>query len=605
MSDDGGFTWKRFEFPENLKIVDIWAFDSENWLASGKNDLLMRTNNAGKEWQILRYDSASSNNNYSLYFIDSLNGWSARSYGTYRTFDGGLNWIEINSESHPMTFLDENTGYGVDWDYVYKTTDGGHSFTIIYSSAGENTPVRLHAVSKDTIYLSTGLHKNWGAPAVRFSTDGGNSWTFTNYTNGHFPVYGISHNKKGLLFGGSWGYLGRSKIMENIEALNGDFLTSVYAFDDIVFIAGYGGFLYKGSRYGSEWEKIDLGYLPSHSKLLFENRKVGYLISPTKLFRTTDGGSKWDDMNINFFINWTDRSFIDPAGNIYLTSTAIMKSTDHGQTWSQIEFPPHFSSGRLFIYDSLHFWGLASETIINLIATTNGGQNWDILLQNYLLFNFEFFSPDSGIAAFNKTFIYTVDAGRTWTPFPGNFPDHYHHLIATKYFNYENSIHVTSDGDPIFEVAGHPFFKHRLYRYSAGIYHEEFQFNSTYGTSISFLDEKNGWVAGGRGLFRIRLDSITNVQEQEPAILNFGLIQNYPNPFNPSTSIKYSLKYQGRVTLSIYNLLGREVIKLVDEEKPAGIYETTWNASSFPSGIYFLRMHADQFSETKKLMLMK
>jgi hypothetical protein len=119
------------------------------------------------------------------------------------------------------------------------------------------------------------------------------------------------------------------------------------------------------------------------------------------------------------------------------------------------------------------------------------------------------------------------------------------------------------------------------------------------------LDEKNGWVAGGRGLFRISLDSITSIHDQEPAILNFGLIQNYPNPFNPTTTIKYSLAHSGRVTLNIYDLLGREVITLIDEEKPPGIYETTWNASSFPSGVYFLKMHADQFSETKKLMLMK
>jgi hypothetical protein len=85
----------------------------------------------------------------------------------------------------------------------------------------------------------------------------------------------------------------------------------------------------------------------------------------------------------------------------------------------------------------------------------------------------------------------------------------------------------------------------------------------------------------------------------------FYLNQNYPNPFNPSTTIRYSIAEQGRVTLSIYDLLGREVFKLLDEEKRAGVYEITWNAAPFPSGVYFIKMEAGQFKGTRMLMLMK
>jgi hypothetical protein len=99
-------------------------------------------------------------------------------------------------------------------------------------------------------------------------------------------------------------------------------------------------------------------------------------------------------------------------------------------------------------------------------------------------------------------------------------------------------------------------------------------------------------------------DWITTVND-ESLPLEFSLSRNYPNPFNPSTTIVYSLAQSGRVTLSIYDLLGRVVVKLVDEERPAGEYETKWNASSFPSGVYFLKMQAGQFNETRKLLLMK
>jgi hypothetical protein len=83
--------------------------------------------------------------------------------------------------------------------------------------------------------------------------------------------------------------------------------------------------------------------------------------------------------------------------------------------------------------------------------------------------------------------------------------------------------------------------------------------------------------------------TVTSIAEDDIKPKEYFLSQNYPNPFNPSTTIKYSLPQTGRITLSIYDLLGREVVKLIDEEKPAGEYETTWNASSYPSGVYFLK----------------
>jgi hypothetical protein len=76
-----------------------------------------------------------------------------------------------------------------------------------------------------------------------------------------------------------------------------------------------------------------------------------------------------------------------------------------------------------------------------------------------------------------------------------------------------------------------------------------------------------------RALWKSNPDSLTSVTEDDIKPKEYFLSQNYPNPFNPSTTIKYSLPQTGRVTLSIYDLLGREVIKLIDEEKPAGEYE--------------------------------
>lgn len=83
------------------------------------------------------------------------------------------------------------------------------------------------------------------------------------------------------------------------------------------------------------------------------------------------------------------------------------------------------------------------------------------------------------------------------------------------------------------------------------------------------------------------------------------LLNNYPNPFNPSTTIKYSISSPSFVSMKVFDVLGREVAKLVNEEQPQGNYEVAFDASNLTSGIYFYRIHAGGFVETKKMILVK
>ena len=85
----------------------------------------------------------------------------------------------------------------------------------------------------------------------------------------------------------------------------------------------------------------------------------------------------------------------------------------------------------------------------------------------------------------------------------------------------------------------------------------------------------------------------------------YMLEQNYPNPFNPTTEIKYGIKEEGLVTLTIYDLLGREITTLVNENKPAGIYTVNFDASNLSSGVYFYSIKSSNFHQTKKMILMK
>jgi len=93
--------------------------------------------------------------------------------------------------------------------------------------------------------------------------------------------------------------------------------------------------------------------------------------------------------------------------------------------------------------------------------------------------------------------------------------------------------------------------------------------------------------------------------EKKAAALEFRLFQNYPNPFNPMTEIRYQMSEVRRVKLSVYDILGREVAVLMDEERGPGVHEVFWDASSFPSGMYFYQIRAGEYLETRKMVLMK
>ena len=89
------------------------------------------------------------------------------------------------------------------------------------------------------------------------------------------------------------------------------------------------------------------------------------------------------------------------------------------------------------------------------------------------------------------------------------------------------------------------------------------------------------------------------------SLTNFEISQNYPNPFNPSTIIKYSIPEERLVILKVFSAIGEEIISLVNEVKQPGVYETEFNVSNIPSGIYFYRIQAGSFVETKKMVLMR
>jgi hypothetical protein len=116
-----------------------------------------------------------------------------------------------------------------------------------------------------------------------------------------------------------------------------------------------------------------------------------------------------------------------------------------------------------------------------------------------------------------------------------------------------------------------------------------------------------GYNGTNSGLYWDEYSAISPVEYRESVPSNFQLDQNYPNPFNPSTLISYDLHRNSNVTIKVYDLLGREVATLVNEYKTAGRYKLTFDTKkySLSSGIYYYRMQAENFVDTKKLVILK
>ncbi len=86
---------------------------------------------------------------------------------------------------------------------------------------------------------------------------------------------------------------------------------------------------------------------------------------------------------------------------------------------------------------------------------------------------------------------------------------------------------------------------------------------------------------------------------------SFNLSQNYPNPFNPATNIQFEVPSPQFVSLKVYDIVGKEVITLVNEKKQPGKYEVQFNASNLPSGVYICKLNTENYSSTKKMILLK
>jgi photosystem II stability/assembly factor-like uncharacterized protein len=316
------------------------------------------------------------------------------------------------------------------------------------------------------------------------------------------------------------------------------------------------------------------------------------------LIRSKDGGDSWEiipNLSISYGLFFLA---INSMGTCFASniSTGMLRSTDGGITWDSISNINGGFAG-LFISKAGNIF---AATTSGLIRSKNNGQTWDTL-HSFLYFPYQFgMNPVTGtlfigVDDINNTSsraltFRSTDEGDTWT------------LIDTT-GNVIDAIYGAPNG---YMFAG----KGEVYRsINDGLTWSKFgtglPTNNT--MQIEALVERNGILyAGDRvwGLYSISTTP-TGISKEQQSDFSFRLNQNYPNPFNPNTVISYSIPSTSNIKLIVYNTLGQTVRAIENTFKQPGNYSINFNASDLASGIYFYKLEAGQFSQIKKMMLLK
>src|SRR5574338_1572635 len=299
-----------------------------------------------------------------------------------------------------------------------------------------------------------------------------------------------------------------------------------------------------------------------------------------------DNGNTWIEKNIAG--NWlSDINFLN-NGVGYIVGTyggggAILTSLDGGENWNLVEIFPNIV-GIDKIKFSRNDLGWAIGYPQSILRSTTNGKTWEVVIDSvYGLSNIAVCGDTAWFTYMNRI-LKTTDAGNTWESF--------------KVFDYNSMIFSNSDVDFANSMVGYlSTYDGRVFKTINGgvTWLQENYPTGIDNFAMDFVNEEVGWVFGYPGIILKRDPNLVSVEDpgyENHYLDNYMLSQNFPNPFNSQTTISYSVPISALVQIQIFDVLGREVSTLLNEEKAAGNYRINFNASELTSGVYFYRLQA-------------
>jgi photosystem II stability/assembly factor-like uncharacterized protein len=550
-STNYGDTW---EFSAPLRPL-VFATDSNNIVFAGTHDGLFATTDNGLSWA---QNNFLSNIAVSSILIDSSNniycstGYYSDGNGVFFSSDGGQNWTNLGLAGKVILSLafdsQGNLFAGSDNDGIFKTTDMGNTWTNYQGGLFRKNIFRLRINNDDDIFVGS---ENEG---VFRSTDGGNN----------FEQVGLPTSK-----------------VNNV----------VFSGDSLIFTSTPSG-VQKYNRQSQLWTNLGLHQVEAVS--ITPGNKL-YAATLDGLYESFDLGNTWS-LN-NFFSDTTIAVYnvlvVNNDTVFCATLQNLLRSTNKGLSWFSTGIKTDFWARDLFFKDTV-LWVRGADTEYNLYRSTDFGSSFTIAF-----LGIDHLMSLNSISQISNGFVFltnpniqqglfrSTDLGQSWSQLLFNkYPAAVYADDFGKVISGWDSVYVSFDYGDSWSILPHPFG------------------DVNYFTDIKADEYGRLYCATYRtGMFEFTI--ITSIDDPIEPVIDYDLTQNFPNPFNPSTTIRYQIPQDGIVTLKIYDILGSEVVTLVNEEKVAGKYEVNFNASNFSSGVYFYTIKAGSFMQTRKMLLMK
>jgi hypothetical protein len=310
--------------------------------------------------------------------------------------------------------------------------------------------------------------------------------------------------------------------------------------------------IYVSTNQGTPWTLRNSGLTQLYIQTIFCNGNIVFAGNTSGVFVSTDNGLSWaprdaglTSFNIYSFTSNPSYVFVGSAGGVCLSS-------NNGITWSVIN---------------------TGLTNLNVDAMAANGNN--------------IFAGTYGGGVF-----FSSNNGTNWTPVNNGLT---HRFIRALIMSGNNVFAGADTGGVYFSSNNGQSWTAENDGLTIGDYFKSF-----------LIDNNYIFASMDNSVYKRTLSEITGIHSPQNNIPDkYSLSQNYPNPFNPSTIINYQLPKSGEVKLTIYDAIGREVKILVNEKQNAGSYQVVFDGSNLPSGVYFYKLQAGDYIQTKKMGLIK
>ena len=482
------------------------------------------------------------------------NLWSMNGGGVLLSTDDGKTWIStsfkypaINVVTNSMGFIFVGTPSG-----IYRSSDDGMQWNQVADSGV--TAMAVDAEGNIWVAFNNGGN-------IAFSTDNGNEWKHPSTGLMDPDVSCLAFNSHGVLFAGTSQGGGIPYTADNgnswhrSDPITSDWINAIIVNDrDEVFASGIST-IYRSINDGHTWDTVEFHFsnLPIYSFCL---DSPGNMLASSGggIFQSTTNGSTWVQILSNTVVNYS--VVCDSRGWIYSGSdSGIIRSTNYGNTWIKTNN------------------GLANNSVRILMTTPNAN----------------IFAGTWGGGIFRSS-----NGGDTWEECNSGLTG-----------NFIQSMAVNSLGYLFAGISGGWVCR----SINNGSTWQAINSGLTFINNTSALAiSPSGYIFAGtfaRGVFR-SIGSTTSVDKLVSYCpTHFELSQNFPNPFNPNTTIQYRISEKAHVILQIFDILGREVIRLVDKIEEPGNKSIIFDAKGLGSGVYFYRLQVGLTVETKKIMLLK